>query len=77
MLETITLEDAQACLGELVAGLAAGGEILITQNNRPVARLIGSSQVSSQPRKPGSAIGKLIIHSDDDEHLKDFEAYMP
>jgi prevent-host-death family protein len=73
MLETITLEDAQSRLAELIARLIPGGEVLITQNDRPVARLIGHPQVSLQPRKPGSAIGKLIIHADDDDHLKDFQ----
>ena len=77
MLETITLEDAQSRLPELIAGLTEGEEILLTQNNHPVARLIGQSHTVLQPRKPGSAIGKLVIHSDDDEHLKDFEGYMP
>ncbi|MGH9838666.1 MAG: type II toxin-antitoxin system Phd/YefM family antitoxin [Blastocatellia bacterium] len=76
MLETITLEDAQAHLAELITRLVPGSEVLITHNDRPVARLIGQPQLSPQPRKPGSAIGKLIIHADDDEHLKDFQEYM-
>lgn len=29
-----------------------------------------------QPRRPGSAKGKLIIHSDDEEHLNDFREYL-
>lgn len=29
-----------------------------------------------QPRQPGSAKGKLIIHCEDDEHLKDFKEYL-
>jgi Protein of unknown function (DUF2281) len=28
-------------------------------------------------RQKGSAKGKLIIHTEDDDHLKDFEEYMP
>jgi hypothetical protein len=28
-------------------------------------------------RQKGSAKGKLIINSEDDEHLKDFQEYMP
>jgi hypothetical protein len=28
-------------------------------------------------RQKGSAKGKLIIHAEDDEHLKDFQEYMP
>ncbi|HMV49535.1 MAG TPA: antitoxin of toxin-antitoxin stability system [Blastocatellia bacterium] len=77
MLETVTLEEAQGHLPELIAGLTNGEEVLITQGNRTVARLIGQSLAAPQPRKPGSASGKLIIHADDDEHLKDFEDYLP
>ncbi len=76
MLETITVEDAQARLAELIARLVPGSEVLIMKDDRPVARLIGQPEVSLEPRKPGSAIGKLIIHADDDEHLKDFQEYM-
>ena len=77
MAETITLEEAQAHLAELITRLVPGQEVLITQNQRPVARLIGQSPAVRQPRKPGSAKGNLIIHADDEEHLEDFKEYMP
>lgn len=77
MLETITIQDAQAHLPELITRLIPGEEIVITQNERPVAKLISQSNCSRQPRQPGSAVGKLIIHADDDEHLEDFKEYMP
>jgi hypothetical protein len=32
--------------------------------------------VAGRPRQFGSGAGKLIILSEDDEHLKDFEEYM-
>ena len=35
------------------------------------------STTKREPRQPGSAIGKLIIHTDDDEHLADFAEYLP
>jgi len=77
MSEIVTLEEAQAHLAELIAGLAPGKEVLITKNERPVAKLIGQVPVERQPRKPGSAKGKLIIHADDEEHLRDFQEYLP
>jgi antitoxin (DNA-binding transcriptional repressor) of toxin-antitoxin stability system len=76
MSTTITLEEAQAKLPELVAGLAAGGEIIITQDQQPVARLVREKPAGRKPRKAGSAKGKLVILQEDDEHLKDFEEYM-
>jgi hypothetical protein len=34
-------------------------------------------QNKNQPRQKGSAKGKLIIHSEDNEHLEVFQDYMP
>lgn len=35
------------------------------------------TEPDKKQRRPGSARGILRIVSEDDEHLKDFEAYMP
>ncbi|MBX7233459.1 MAG: hypothetical protein K1X65_03675 [Caldilineales bacterium] len=35
------------------------------------------AEPAKKQRRPGSAKGILKIVSEDDEHLKDFEAYMP
>ena len=77
MQETITLEEAQAHLAEIIAALTPGKELFITKDERPVAKLVAQVPSARLPRKPGSAAGKLIIHADDDEHLADFEEYMP
>jgi prevent-host-death family protein len=72
----LTIEEAQARLPELIEGLAPGEEIVLTRNARPVARLIG--QAADQPRPVcGRGRGKLIVVSEDDEHLQGFEEYMP
>ena len=78
MSTTITLEEAQLSLKELVHRLAPGEEIVITENQQPVARLV-SEQTPSAKRRPGPGLGKgmITIVSDDDEHLKDFAEYMP
>jgi prevent-host-death family protein len=77
MLETVTLQEAQAHLADLIAKLTPGTELVITQNDRPVAKLVGPPPTPRQPRQPGSAKGKLIIHAEDEEHLNDFREYMP
>ncbi len=73
---TVTLEEAQAKLPELIEQLAAGEGLLITRNEQPVARLTAEEKPKRKPRKAGSAKGLLTILADDDEHLKDFAEYM-
>ncbi len=72
---TITVEEAQAKLSQLIDGLAPGEGLVITRNARPIAQLVGLSSLKPQP-VPGRGRGKLVIVSEDDEHLKDFEDYM-
>jgi antitoxin (DNA-binding transcriptional repressor) of toxin-antitoxin stability system len=74
---TVTLEEAQKSLPELIAGLKPGDEIVITQNAQPVAQVVPVPQRAAQPRQPGSAKGILTIVAEDDEHLEDFREYMP
>ena len=71
----IPLEEAQSRLAELIAGLRPGEELQITRDDQPVARLVGEVPRIRKPRQPGSAVGRPVILSDDDEHLKDFEDY--
>ena len=73
---TVTLEEAQARLAELIEHLSPGDEIVITREQQPVAKLVGS-RPARKPWQPGSGKGMLTIVSDDDEHLEDFKEYMP
>ena len=75
---TVTLMDAKAHLEELIAKLVPGDELVITQDEKPIARLVAETKQAT-PRKPrvaGSAKGHLVILQEDDEHLKDFAEYM-
>jgi len=73
-MHTATIEDVQAHLPEILEKLAPGEEVVITRDGKPVAKLV--------PELPwgvpiaGRAKGMLIIHAEDDEHLKDFAEYM-
>ena len=74
---TVTLEEAQAKLPELIEQLAAGEGLLITGNEQSDARLTAEEKPKSEAcARPGSAKGLLTILADDDEHLKDFAEYM-
>jgi antitoxin (DNA-binding transcriptional repressor) of toxin-antitoxin stability system len=79
MSATITLEEAQAHLRELIGKLAPGEELVITDNQRPVARLVGEPPQPKTGLRPPPGLGKgfITVLSDDDDHLKDFTEYMP
>ena len=73
---TVTVEEAQARLPELIDELVRGEPLTITRGDRPVAQLVPPPAERPRP-VPGRGRGKLVIVSEDDEHLKDFEDYMP
>ena len=77
MSTTVSIEEAQAHLAELVSKLVPGEEVVITRDEQPIAKLVGQRAPMRQPRQPGSAKGKLLLLEDDDSHLEDFREYMP
>jgi antitoxin (DNA-binding transcriptional repressor) of toxin-antitoxin stability system len=77
MSATITVEEAQAKLPELVGKLSPGEEIVLTQNHQPVAKLVGQRPVGLAPRVPGNCKGMITLAVEDEEHLRDFKDYMP
>jgi antitoxin (DNA-binding transcriptional repressor) of toxin-antitoxin stability system len=76
-MRTVTIEEAQAKLPELIDTLALGEDVIIMRNQQPVAKLVGQQRRVRKPRRPGSAKGMLVILVEDDEYLKDFKDYMP
>ena len=76
MSATITVEEAQAKLKELIHQLAPGEELVITENQQPVAKLIGEQP---KPPRPGPGLGKgsiLYMAPDFDEPLEEMREYM-
>ena len=60
----------------LIEHLTAGEEVVITRNSRPVAKLVAPA--GEKPQSVfGRGRGKVIVVAEDDDHLIDFEAYMP
>lgn len=77
MSAVITLEDAQARLKQLIEHLKPGDELIITEHEKPVARLIAAAGTQRQPRKPGSLRGTVVYMAPDfDAPLEDFKEYM-
>ncbi len=76
---TITIDEAQAKLKELIHNLAPGEELVITENQQPVAKLVNQPPNRKAGLRPPPGLGKgfITIVSDDEEHLQDFAEYMP
>jgi prevent-host-death family protein len=75
--QTIPVEQVEGHLAEIIEKLTPGEEVVLTQNNRPVARLVRTEERKSWPSKAGSA--KDTIHwmaPDFDAPLDDFKEYM-
>ena len=79
MSSTISIDEAQARLRELIQALAPGEVVIITENDEPVAKLVSQSPEPRPGLHPPPGLGKgfITVVSDDDDHLKDFEEYMP
>ncbi|MBI1913432.1 MAG: type II toxin-antitoxin system Phd/YefM family antitoxin [Planctomycetes bacterium] len=75
-MQTITLEEAQNHLAEIIDRLTPGEEVVLTRGDKPVARIVAGPVEKPHP-VPGRGKGMLTILSEDDDHLKDFAEYMP
>jgi antitoxin (DNA-binding transcriptional repressor) of toxin-antitoxin stability system len=74
---TITIEEAQARLPELIDGLSRGEELELTRGGQVVARIVGERSQARRRPGPGLGQGMLTVVADDDEHLNAFSEYMP
>jgi antitoxin (DNA-binding transcriptional repressor) of toxin-antitoxin stability system len=76
MTQNLSIQHASANLTELVHALAPGDEIVLTENDRPVARIVPSAV--STKRTPGAWKGKFEILDDSDVViLEHFQDYLP
>ena len=85
-MNTISLHEAQASLTDLVHSLSAGQVLTITENDRPVARLISVPTLHQRPRRPrppvtgvpkaGQYEGRLVVPDDFKEPLEEMREYM-
>ena len=78
MMATVTIQEAQARLPELIQRLTAGDELVITEDDQPVARLLQPAP-APQPnrRRLGTMKGTVLYMAPDfDAPLDDFQEYM-
>lgn len=74
---SVTLQEAQAHLGEMIARLGPGEVVVIEEQGQPLAKLVRSER-TSWPCKAGSAADKILWMAppDFDAPLEDFKEYM-
>ena len=77
---TVSLQEAQATLPELFRRLAPGEELVITDGDRPVARLTPAPppapEPPREPRKLGTMRGTVLSMEHFDAPLDDFAESM-
>jgi antitoxin (DNA-binding transcriptional repressor) of toxin-antitoxin stability system len=75
-MKTYALNPQIPPLAELVEQAKQGEEIVLTEQNRPVARLVAVVAPSRPRPKAGTLKGKIRLSPDFDEPLDDFKEYM-
>ena len=73
----VSIQEAQARLTDLIHRLNPGDEVVITENNQPVARLVPTVAATRKARRPGTLRGTVLkMSADCDAPLDDFKEYM-
>jgi len=76
MSASITVEEAQARLKELIGKLAPGEEVVITDKQQPVAKLVGERLARPPRPAPGAGKGSILYMAPDfDEPMEEFKEY--
>ena len=75
---TLTIQEAQARLTDLIHRLSPGDEVVITENDLPVARLVSATTAPPKNlRQLGTMKGTVLyMAADFDAPLDDFKEYM-
>ena len=73
----VSIEEARAKLSELIHELHPGDEVVITEGERPVARLLPATAPARKARQLGTLRGTVkYVAPDFDAPLEGFKDYM-
>lgn len=73
MTRKMEIDLAQSQLSELIAGLGPDDELILTKDDKPIARLLPATWGTPVF---GRCKGMLTVVAEDDDHLEDFKEYM-
>jgi antitoxin (DNA-binding transcriptional repressor) of toxin-antitoxin stability system len=71
----IDIDQAKSQLESLLQAALNGDEVIITQNDQPILKLVRLAQPKKR-RQSGSAKGLIWMSPDFDQPLEDFDEYM-
>ncbi len=77
-MQTVTVQEAQNHLAEIIDKLPPGGEIVLTHDDKPVATLRATSPAGSRkPRQLGTLKGSVLYMAPDFDAIPEgFEEYV-
>lgn len=75
-LQQVELNEAKAHLPDLVEAAQNGEEVIITKENRPVAKIVPINSEQRPHPQFGSARGMVQMADDFDAPLEEFREYM-
>ncbi len=71
----VDINQAKQNFPELIEKTISNGEVIITKDGQPIAKLV-SIATTKQQRKFGTAKGLIKMSADFDKPLNDFKEYM-
>lgn len=75
-MSTMKPHEAQEQLVDIVHRLAPGDEVIIIEDDRPIARILPAPEVAERiPRQPGT-LRHTVLYMAPDAPLDDFKEYM-
>ena len=71
----VGIHEAKTTLSKLVREAEAGTEVVVENHGKPVAKLV-AYRPALEPRKPGSAKGKITYHPGWEDTPEEFDDYI-
>jgi antitoxin (DNA-binding transcriptional repressor) of toxin-antitoxin stability system len=76
-MQTITVEEAQNRLAEIIEKLTPGEEVVLTRDEKPVATIRAAAPPPRKPRRPGTLKGTVLYMAPDFDAIPEgFEEYV-
>jgi antitoxin (DNA-binding transcriptional repressor) of toxin-antitoxin stability system len=77
-MQTLTLEEAQTHLAEIIENLPPGEEVVLTKNDQPVATIRATAATVREAPRFGTLKGTILYIAPDFDYIPEgFEDYLP